>query len=161
MATLQRQNSALSSNPFLVHDRERKARGGLSDGTADRALRWAAKAKAHKKVFRERQAANENASEQRLGMGASGLRATGGGSALKGSVNKVMRANRGIRGDTRSGHVPPRALPPPRPPPLPLQPPPYAPLHPAPKAPPRPRPRGLTHPRDAATTRNLSHDGQV
>ena len=51
MATLQRQNSALSSNPFLVQDRERKARGGLSDGTADRALRWAAKAKAHKEVL--------------------------------------------------------------------------------------------------------------
>ena len=106
MATLQRQNSALSSNPFLVQDRERKARGGLSDGTADRALRWAAKAKAHREVFRERKAANENASEQRLGMGAAGLRTTGGGSTLKGSVNKVMRANKGIRGDRRNSHVP-------------------------------------------------------
>ena len=89
MATLQRQNSALSSNPFLVQDRERKARGGLTDGTADRALRWAAKAKANKEAFRERQTANETTSELRLGKG---------GSKLKGSVNKVIKANKGIRG---------------------------------------------------------------
>ena len=96
MATLQRQNSAISSNPFLVQDRERKAREGLSDGTADRALRWAAKAKSNKEAFRHRQANNEATNEQRLG---------GGGSKLKGSVNKVMRANRGIRGTSTIAQI--------------------------------------------------------